>query len=123
MLLAECGSVQCRKFGWSEGLRERTHHVEYAVPSLEIAFDDECTSSMPGSCWSTVSSTSSCFGSQFASCVIGSLGSSLRYPPDTRSSSDCGAFCLSRVYWEISLRSSNKSLRRTASRALTTDWV
>ena len=54
---------------------------------------------------------------------MGSLGICLMYPACTRSSSDCGAFCLSSVYCEMRERSWNKSCLSTDSLARRIDWL
>src|SRR5579863_5979356 len=72
----------------------------------------------PSSCWSGELIVSSAWSTvQSAALVMGSAGICLRYPADTRSSSDCGAFCLSRVYCEIRVRRVNRFCRSTDSRA------
>src|SRR5579863_7350512 len=67
--------------------------------------------------------TSSCTTSQFGWWVMGSSGIWRRYPAVTSSSRDCGAFCLSSVYCEMTLRKVARFERRTDSRACTMDWL
>src|SRR5882724_10406479 len=100
------------------------YQLLYAVPSLDMPSAPLCTSLMPGSCWSTDITESSCSTVQLLLLpVIGSFGICLMYWACTRSSSDWGAFCLSSVYCEMRERSWNKSCFSTDSLARRMDWL
>lgn len=68
--------------------RDAAYHVLYAVSSLPVAVEAECTSMMPGSSCPGNSNTFSWTTSQFSSWVKGSLGICLMSPAVLRSLSD-----------------------------------
>src|SRR5271156_3101684 len=78
------------------------HHVEYDVPSLPILSEPLCTPIMPSVSFCSSDMIASAGSvSQVLVLPVMSCGISLIYFADFRSSSDCGGFFLSSVYWKI----------------------